>query len=63
MLSIAFLFSLICGCSTITSDPDKEEIPTDEIIRFSDDSSGFVLLSEAVPDVILEIRFILPTIL
>ena len=28
-----------------------------EEIRFSDDSSGFVLLSEAVPDAILEIRY------
>ncbi|MBR1585465.1 MAG: M15 family metallopeptidase [Clostridia bacterium] len=29
----------------------------DEPVRFSDDASGFVLLSDAVPDAILEIRY------
>jgi D-alanyl-D-alanine dipeptidase len=37
------------------SDARGETKPSD--VKLSDDSSGFVLLSEAVPDVILEIRY------
>ena len=49
------MFTMICGCS---ADSEKtEEVPTDDGIHYSDDSSGFVLLAEAVPDVILEIRY------
>ena len=55
MLLLMSMFTVICGCAADTS---KNEIPSsDDGIRYSDDASGFVLLAEAVPDVILEIRY------
>lgn len=54
MLLISML-TMICGCTA--ENGEREEFPADGEIKYSDDSSGFVLLSEAVPDVILEIRY------
>ncbi|MBE5849079.1 MAG: peptidase M15 [Lachnospiraceae bacterium] len=38
-------------------DPENELAAAEETVNYSDDSSDFVLLSEAVPDAILEIRY------
>ncbi|MBQ1534184.1 MAG: M15 family metallopeptidase [Erysipelotrichaceae bacterium] len=54
MLLISTL-TMICGCAA--ENGEREEFPKDGEIKYSDDASGFVLLSEAVPDVILEIRY------
>ena len=54
MLLISTL-TMICGCAA--ENGEREEFPADGEIKYSDDASGFVLLSEAVPDVILEIRY------
>ena len=49
-LILSLLFISLLGCHT------KETIGGDTM-NYSDDSSGFVLLSEVVPDAILEIRY------
>ena len=45
----------------VSAAPDTQSVPgdqaADEDITLSDDSSDFVILSEAVPDAILEIRY------
>ena len=38
-------------------DPDNESAAGEATVNYSDDASDFVLLSEAVPDAILEIRY------
>ena len=47
VLSIALVFLMAIGAAAAAEDD----------VRLSDDASGFVLLSEAVPDAILEIRY------
>ena len=55
LVLILFAFGL-CGCAKAPE--DAEVLPADEGgIILSDDASDFVLLSEAVPDAILEIRY------
>jgi len=54
MLLISTL-TMICGCAA--ENGERKEFQEDGEIKYSDDASGFVLLSEAVPDVILEIRY------
>ena len=54
-----------CGAAVTTEENAKKkavetaatEVVADDGVKLSDDSSDFVLLSEAVPDVILEIRY------
>ena len=59
---------IVCGVSAqatetaiVSAAPDIQSVPgdqaADEDIILSDDSSDFVILSEAVPDAILEIRY------
>ena len=50
---------ILCGCAgTAPVSETKEEAMTSEDgFKYSDDASDFVLLSEAVPDAILEIRY------
>ena len=43
--------------SMMTPAPAEDPVPAEDDVRLSDDASGFVLLSEAVPDAILEIRY------
>ena len=45
----------LSGCTTVNQNTSDAELA--DSIKLSDDSSGFVLLSDAVPDVILEIRY------
>ena len=52
VLIIVLLVSL-CGCKA----GKPSETIAEDGIRLSDDSSDFVLLIEAVPDAILEIRY------
>lgn len=53
-LFISVLLSIILfSCKTDTSSSSKESVN----LNLSNDSSGFVLLSDAVPDAILEIRY------
>lgn len=49
IIMLSILFMCLTSCSKNTE--------ADSDIRHSDDSSGFVLLSEVVPDAILEIRY------
>ena len=63
-LLLAFCLALAlaaCGAAApaaaeAAEEPVSEETQESDVI-LSDDSSDFVLLSEAVPDVILEIRY------
>lgn len=62
ILAAVFMLAVFTGCSADkTSDADKAKnagkTPAAEEYVLSDDSSDFVVLSEAVPDVILEIRY------
>jgi len=54
ILTILTVFTLTVNCA-LAEEPKADT--ADDGVRLSDDSSGFVLLSEAVPDVILEIRY------
>ena len=54
IILILILFSFFLG--TVFSENLKSEAEGDEI-KFSNDSSDFVVLSDVVPDVILEIRY------
>ena len=47
---------MILGCCFISGCGKTEEAGSSDVIE-SDDASDFVLLSEAVPDAILEIRY------
>lgn len=52
-LALALLFAMTaCGAKT-----QVHETVSEDGVTLSDDSSGFALLSEAVPDAILEIRY------
>ncbi len=56
LLILAVTLSVIlCGCGKASGKP--AETAGEDGIMFSDDSSDFVLLSEAIPDAILEIRY------
>ena len=61
LLLAALLLFGICGLSVYADEPNNaavSELPSDEDdVILSDDASDFVLLSEAVPDAILEIRY------
>ncbi len=54
LLALLLLFAMICPHFTQVM---AEETKAAEEVRLSDDSSDFVLLSDAVPDAILEIRY------
>ena len=41
----------------VTTETEPHETVGEDGVKLSDDSSDFVLLSEAVPDAILEIRY------
>ena len=55
LLCVLFSSCFVLGCTT-ASVPQQKTM-TDQGMLFSDDSSDFVLLAEAVPDAILEIRY------
>ena len=48
MMAVGMMLGACCGTCTAAADND---------VRLSDDASDFVLISEAVPDAILEIRY------
>ena len=48
---------LMSGCAGASSPETEEPMTTKDGMTLSDDASGFVLLSDAVPDAILEIRY------
>ena len=54
-----FIIALFLSCFTPVIARDNSKITSieKETTKYSDDSSNFVVLSEAVPDVILEIRY------
>ena len=65
-LNLVLVFYLLFFCSTTAfarnnTPTDNKELASSSLkkdnINYSDDSSDFVILSEAVPDVILEIRY------
>ena len=59
-LSCAFMLCLaLCACSAQQTDVSNVSTSTSNQadVKLSNDSSGFVLLSDAVPDAILEIRY------
>ena len=51
---LAAILIIICGACVITCCGSEDDNP---VVSPTDDSSQFVTLSEAVPDVILEIRY------
>ena len=51
---LAAILIIICGVCVITCCGSEDNNP---VVSPTDDSSQFVTLSEAVPDVILEIRY------
>lgn len=61
LLCVAMLFSFaLTGCESTAKDTakkDTEVVTAKDGVKLSGDSSDFVLLAEAVPDVILEIRY------
>lgn len=60
MLTVAMLISTGFGCCQVTDVDNSGETAGATVtqnVKLSSDSSGFVLLSEAVPDAILEIRY------
>ena len=59
MLTVSMLISAcLLGCQTTDADNYAEKTGAEaQDVKLSSDSSGFVLLSEAVPDAILEIRY------
>ena len=59
-LGFILLFTLIFTCFTNASARNLKQESSNlkkDNCKYSDDSSNFVILSEAVPDVILEIRY------
>ena len=52
---------LLCSFSSFSAaeeqQPLTEQVEEPEAVKLSDNASDFVLLSEAVPDAILEIRY------
>jgi D-alanyl-D-alanine dipeptidase len=61
MVAIVLVLVMLCGCSAKPSSDETEQDPTETVdedgVKLSDDSSDFVLISDVVPDVILEIRY------
>lgn len=60
ILTVAMLISTGFGCCHVADVDNSGETAGATVtqnVKLSSDSSGFVLLSEAVPDVILEIRY------
>ncbi|WP_405329203.1 M15 family metallopeptidase [Ruminobacter sp.] len=60
MLTVAMLISTGFGCCQVADVDNSGEMAGATVtqnVKLSSDSSGFVLLSEAVPDAILEIRY------
>ena len=55
VLGILLVMLCACGGSKMNDDVNKETDATD--VKLSDDASDFVLISDVVPDVILEIRY------
>ena len=56
LLSLCLLLPLgVCGCAA-KGEPNEPAAPESDV-QLSDDASDFVLISEAVPDAILEIRY------
>lgn len=55
LLCVLFSCCFALGCTTAPA--PQQKTMTDQGMLFSDDSSDFVLLAEAVPDAILEIRY------
>jgi len=55
LLCVLFSSCFVLGCTTASV--LQQKTMTDQGMLFSDDSSDFVLLAEAVPDAILEIRY------
>ena len=52
------LMLLLCACGGgAEEDAETDTAEAEDGVILSDDSSDFVLLSEAVPDAILEIRY------
>ena len=57
-MSLLLALVLLTGCGTKTGgDAAAMETKTEDGIRLSDDSSDFVLVTDVVPDAILEIRY------
>ena len=66
-MAVMLVGILFGGCGTCTDCSQKEDgngrkggvvyIIDDDSLKFSNDASGFVLLGDAVPDAILEIRY------
>ena len=54
---IALTLTLILVMTACGAKPQVHETVSEDGVTLSDDSSGFALLSEAVPDAILEIRY------
>ena len=61
---LLIIAALLCGCSgdkagedANGSSPEANVQTAEDGVKLSDDASDFVLLSDAVPDVILEIRY------
>ncbi len=58
LMIVAMIGSLTaCGKSSNTTNSTATNSTSESDVKLSDDSSDFVLLSEAVPDAILEIRY------
>ena len=58
LMIVAMIGSLAaCGKPSNTSNSTTSNSTSESDVKLSDDSSDFVLLSEAVPDAILEIRY------
>ena len=54
---IALTLALLCAMTACGAKTQVHETVSEDGVTLSDDSSGFALLSEAVPDAILEIRY------
>ena len=59
VIKFILIIALFLSCFTPVIARDNSKITSIEkdTTKYSDDSSNFVVLSEAVPDVILEIRY------
>ncbi len=55
LLTVLLLALALCGCGEASA--ESGESTAADGTRLSDDASGFVLVSDVVPDVILEIRY------
>ena len=47
----------LCGCSSPSGEKESADTATEDSIKLSDDPYDFVLISDVIPDVILEIRY------